>query len=240
MPRHPTDRTRPSDVADPRPAQVKQPIPGSDTGIDGDEDPTRGERGAVGTTASRHLRTAQAPGFPAALVRHDRVPDRRRHLHRHAGLAGLRAVRRPDRALARRPGDDGPQRLVPADRGRGERPVRSTTGPHRGRPHPRPRGGRDGPALAHRTLSSSGTSWCSPPSTAEGPRSSARRSTRSCPTSSPPTCSSRPTRWTSSSVPPRGGSRVPRSGASWSRGAPAARSWSTPRRSGSRSSRCCS
>ena len=117
---------------------------------DGDEDRPGGERGAATTAEARHLRTAEAPGFPAALVRHDRVPDRRWHLHRHAGLAGLRAVRRPDRPLARRPGDDGPQRGVPADRGRRERPVRSTPGPRRGRPDPGPGGRGDGAALALR------------------------------------------------------------------------------------------
>ncbi len=84
------------------------------------------------------------------MVRHDRVPDRRRDLHRHVGLAGLRAVGRSDRPLARRPGDDGPQRAVPAHRRCGERPVRSAPRPVAADLDPWPRGRSDGPALALR------------------------------------------------------------------------------------------
>ena len=87
--------------------------------------------------------------------------------------------------------------------------------------------GRDGPALAVRRTRAVAPDGARRRLRRRAPRSSDRRSTRSCPTWSPPTCSSRRTRSTSSCVPPRGGWRGRRSAGSWWRGAPAGRSWST-------------
>ena len=76
---------------------------------------------------------------------------RRRHLPRRDGLAGLRALERPGRALAARDRDDHPDDRLPAARGSPQRPARpaladAVRGRRTRRRRRAPRGARRSPA----------------------------------------------------------------------------------------------
>src|SRR3954470_17155634 len=83
-----------------------------------------------------HADATSPPRLPPHVGRDVRVAARRRHLPRRDGVAGLRAVRCADRAVARRQRDDGADDRVPAARRRGVRPLRPPPGDARRRPRP--------------------------------------------------------------------------------------------------------